>query len=235
MAITSLASSQATPSQMAFSTAVAASTTPPSSLGLMSPRLTPKESHLSDSSDGSNSQVTSGGGSGGGPHTHTPGAGHAPMGLTMPLLPHPSASSDDEMEQKYHKNSLFSSFLPIRHLRLRAQEHLPPHRPITSIRELYGTGHDFLVCARGQGMEHPPQPHARERKASDRIRFDAGARSQKCRQTHTHRTRFSTGGAKPAQVYGGGICSSPLKPKSVCPHIAPENNLTDIANTLLLE
>ena len=124
MAITSLASSPATPSQMAFSTAVAASTTPPSSLGLMSPRLTPKESHLSDSSDGSNSQVTSGGGSGGGPHTHTPGAGHAPMGLTMPLLPHPSASSDDEMEQKYHKNSLFSSFLPIRHLRLRAQEHL---------------------------------------------------------------------------------------------------------------
>ena len=123
MAITSLASSPATPSQMTFSTAVAASTTPPSSLGLMSPRLTPKESHLSDSSDGSNSQVTSGGGSGGGPHAHTPGAG-PPIGLTMPLLPHPSASSDDEMEQKYHKNSLFSSFLPIRHLRLRAQEHL---------------------------------------------------------------------------------------------------------------
>ena len=115
MAITSLTSTPATPSPMALTTAVAASTTPPSSLGIMSPRLTPKESNQSDSSDGSNSQVTSGGG--------CPPTG--PPMLTMPPLPLlPSASSDDELEQKHKSNSLFSSFLPIRHLRLRAQEHL---------------------------------------------------------------------------------------------------------------
>ena len=117
MAITSLTSTPATPSPMALTTAVAASTTPPSSLGIMSPRLTPKESNQSDhSSDGSNSQVTSGGGQGWPP---------GPPMLTMPPLPLlPSASSDDELEQKHKSNSLFSSFLPIRHLRLRAQEHL---------------------------------------------------------------------------------------------------------------
>ena len=117
MAITSLTSTPATPSPMALTTAVAASTTPPSSLGIMSPRLTPKESNQSDhSSDGSNSQVTSGGGQGCPP---------GPPMLTMPPLPLlPSASSDDELEQKHKSNSLFSSFLPIRQLRLRAQEHL---------------------------------------------------------------------------------------------------------------
>ena len=103
-AISSLAPTS-TPSPMHLATP----TTPPSSLMSPSSRLTPKES--SDTSDGSN---------------HPP----PPPMLTMPPLPPPlpsssaTLSSDEEDQKKSASSSLFSSFLPIRHLRLRAQEHL---------------------------------------------------------------------------------------------------------------
>ena len=95
-AITSLAS---TPTPMPLG--APASTTPPTNLGLVSPRLTPKEPSEAD---------------------------HSPV-LSLPPLPpimaansnQPSASSDEEDPKK---SIQFPSFLPIRQLRLRAQEHL---------------------------------------------------------------------------------------------------------------
>ena len=127
MAITSsLASTPATPSTIVLNNAVAIATTPPSStISVISPSRTVKESHQSGSSDGSNSQMVGGRGIG----SHVSQSLHASSTmLTMPslsLLPLSSSatSDDDALEHKGHKSSLlFSSFLPIQHLRLQAQE-----------------------------------------------------------------------------------------------------------------
>ena len=127
MAITSsLASTPATPSTIVLNNAVAIATTPPSStISVISPSRPAKESHQSGSSDGSNSQMVGGRGIG----SHVSQTLHASSTmLTMPslsLLPLSSSatSDDDALEHKGHKSSLlFSSFLPIQHLRLQAQE-----------------------------------------------------------------------------------------------------------------
>lgn len=113
MAITSLAS---TPSPMPHSGGGAS--TPPSSLGLVSPRLTPTTTAGSADSSSSNGDQIS--------------ASSMPALMTIPPLPPPVTApvapplSDDEDVKK----QLFSSFLPIRHLRLRAQEHLSEQNSI---------------------------------------------------------------------------------------------------------
>ena len=117
---------------MALGTTVPMSTTPPQTVGLMSPCLMPKESNQSEGSDASISQISSKGkhisGSGIGDLTSQPLHTPTTMLTISSLPPIPSSSSapsDDEMEQKGQKSNLFfSSFLPIQHLRLQAQEHL---------------------------------------------------------------------------------------------------------------
>ena len=130
-AITSLANTPVTPLP---ALATPTSTTPPSSLGLVSPRLTPKESSESNGD---------------------PNGGC----LSMPPLP-PLVNSTLSDDEDLKKSGLFPSFLPIRQLRLRAQEHLEAASNANSINKENGFDSSSSPTAppAGTGAAGAPAP-----------------------------------------------------------------------------